>query len=79
MSWDISKIDLLSELRPLQQKIRPIAPPLREKLKLQLEDWFKDEVIEPFTLIIPLTLFLLRVGQFDPPCSFFYITQKVLV
>ena len=55
MSWDISKIDLLSELRPLQQKIRPIAPPLREKLKLQLEDWFKDEVIEPFTLIIPLT------------------------
>ncbi len=55
MSWDISKIDLLSELRPLQQKIRLIAPPLREKVKLQLEDWFKDEVIEPFTLIIPLT------------------------
>ena len=31
------------------------TPRLREKLKLQLEDWFKDEVIEPFTLIIPLT------------------------
>ena len=28
-----------------------------------------------------LTLFLLggNGGQFDPPCSFFYITQKVLV
>ena len=41
-----TKIDLLLELRPLQQKIRPLAIPLREKLKLQLEDWLKDEVIE---------------------------------
>ena len=42
-----TKIDLLPDLIPLQQKIRPLAPPLQEKLKLQLEDLLKDEVIEP--------------------------------
>ena len=49
-----TKIDLSQDLRPLQQKIRPLAPPLQEKLKLQLEYWLKDEVIEPFTLSSPL-------------------------
>ena len=33
----------------------------------------------PISLQPDLTLFLLGGGQFDPPCSFFYITQTVLV
>ena len=45
-SWDTFKIDLIPNAQPVRQRVRPLAPPLRENLRLQLQDWIKDEVIE---------------------------------
>jgi len=33
--------------KPIRQTVRPLHPPLRKNLLLQLEDWIKDQVIEP--------------------------------
>ena len=45
-TWDTFKIDLIPNAQPVPQRVRPLAPPLRENLRLQLQDWIKDKVIE---------------------------------
>lgn len=58
--WDTFKTELVPHAQPVHQRIRPLAPPLKENLKLQLEQWLKDEVIEPSnspwsSLLVPVT------------------------
>ena len=41
------KIDLKENAVPVKQKVRPLAPPLKDNLKIQLDAWLRDSVIEP--------------------------------
>ena len=45
-SWEEFKIELVPGARPVNQRVRPLPPPLKENLREQLDKWLKDEVIE---------------------------------
>ena len=46
-SWEMFRIELLPNARPVNQRMRPIPPSLKENLHAQLDLWLKNEVIEP--------------------------------
>ena len=46
-TWEKFKIELISNARPVNQRMRPIPPNLKENLRTQLDLWLKNEVIEP--------------------------------
>ena len=46
-SWEEFKIELMPGARPVNQRVRPLPPPLKANLRDQLDKWLKDEVIEP--------------------------------
>ncbi len=46
-SWETFRIDLLPYARPVNQRMRPIPPSLKDNLHAQLDLWLKNEVIEP--------------------------------
>ena len=64
-SWDTFKIDLIPNAQPVRQRVQPLAPPLRENLRLQLQDWIKDEVIESSNSpwASPLVLVMKKTGH----------------
>ena len=41
-TWETFKIELLPDAKPVRQRVHPLAPPIRENLWLQLQDWIKD-------------------------------------
>ena len=45
--WETFKIELKPNARPVNQKMRPVPPNLRDNLRAQLDLWLKNEVIEP--------------------------------
>ena len=48
-TWETFKIELVPNARPVNQRMRPIPPNLKENLRAQLDTWLKNEVIEPST------------------------------
>ena len=48
-TWEKFKIELIPNARPVNQRMRPIPPNLKENLRAQLDLWLKNEVIEPST------------------------------
>ena len=46
-TWEKFKIELIPNARPVNQRMRPIPPNLKENLRAQLDLWLKNEVIEP--------------------------------
>ena len=44
-SWVEFKIDLNLDAQPVKQRVRPL--PLKANLKVQLDEWLRDCVIEP--------------------------------
>jgi len=46
-TWETFKIELIPNARPVNQRMRPVPPNLKEDLRAQLDSWLKNEVIEP--------------------------------
>ena len=46
-SWETFRIDLIPNAQPVNQRMRPIPPSLKDNLRAQLDLWLKNEVIEP--------------------------------
>ncbi len=46
-TWEKFKIELIPNARPVNQRMRPIPPNLKENLRAQLDSWLQNEVIEP--------------------------------
>ena len=46
-TWETFKIELLPNARPVNQRMRPILPNLKDNLCAQLDLWLKNEVIKP--------------------------------
>ena len=40
-TWETFKIELLPNARPVNQRMRPIPPNLKENLRVQLDLWLK--------------------------------------
>ena len=62
-TWEKFKIELIHNARPVNQRMRPIPPNLKENLRAQLDLWLKNEVIEPSSSpwSSPLVLSLIHI------------------